>query len=117
MPAIPILPSRNLDRTAAFYSRLGFDRQRRYPDYLVAVHPDFEIHFAGGGANAPIMLDPLTHASACYLRCSDADALHRAWLPLDLPRCSIIADKAWGLREFYFVDPDGNLIRVGHPLS
>ena len=117
MPAIPILPSRNLDRTAAFYRRLGFDRQRRYPDYLVALHAEFELHFAGGGGDAPILLDPAASTAACYLRTEDADALHRAWQPLDLPRFSIIQDRPWGLREFHFIDPDGTLVRVGHVLQ
>lgn len=117
MAAIPILPARNLDRTAKFFQRLGFVRQRRYPDYLVVLRDSFEIHFAGGGPHAPILLDPATSSSACYLRCDDADALYREWRPLDLPRCSVIEDRPWGLREFHFFDPDGSLIRVGHPLA
>ncbi len=117
MPAIAILPSRNLDRTASFFHRLGFTRQRRYPDYLVAVRDEFEIHFAGGGPDAPILLDPRNSLSACYLRCENADILYREWQVLDLPRFSPIEDRPWGLREFHFIDPDGNLIRVGHPLA
>ena len=117
MPAIAILPSANMDRTAAFYRRLGFEQQRRYPDYLVVMRDDLELHFAGGGPNAPILLDPSNSMSACYFRCVDADILHREWQSLELPRFSAIADQPWGLREFHFVDPDGNLIRVGHPLA
>ncbi|WP_341909154.1 VOC family protein [Ferrovibrio terrae] len=117
MPAIAILPSVNLDRTAAFYRRLGFERQNRYPDYLVVVRDDFELHFADCSGAAPILLDPKNSVSACYFRCSDADILHREWQPLGLPRFSAIEGKPWGLREFHFVDPDGNLIRVGHPLA
>lgn len=117
MTAIPILPSRNLDRTADFYRMLGFDRQRRFADYLVTLHPDFEIHFIGNGPNPPIVVAPPITPAACYLRCNDADALHRDWQPLGLPRFSILSDQPWGLREFNFADPDGNLIRVGHVLS
>jgi hypothetical protein len=28
-----------------------------------------------------------------------------------------IEDKPWGMREFALVDPNGNLIRVGHDLN
>ncbi len=117
MPAIAILPSANLDRTAAFYHRLGFDRQRRYPDYLTILRDDLELHFADCSSVAPILLEPRNSLSACYLRCDDADILHREWQALDLPRFGAIEDRPWGLREFHFVDPDGNLIRVGHPLA
>jgi len=117
MPAIAILPSGNLDRTSAFYRRLGFDRQNRYPTYLVIVREEFELHFADCSTALPILLEPQNSMSGCYFRCDDADALHRDWQALDLPRFSIIEDKPWGLREFYFTDPDGNLIRVGHVLS
>jgi catechol 2,3-dioxygenase-like lactoylglutathione lyase family enzyme len=117
MPAIAILPSANLDRTAAFYRRLGFARQNRYPDYLVAVRDDFELHFIGDKPDGPILLKPQTSMSACYFRCDDADSLHREWQPLDLPRFSTIEDRPWGLREFHFSDPDGNLLRVGHILG
>lgn len=116
MPAIAILPSVNLDRTAAFYRRLGFERQTRYPDYLVVLRDDLELHFADC-SSAPILLDPKKSMSACYFRCSDADSLHREWQPLGLPRFSAIEDKPWGLREFHFVDPDGNLLRIGHILE
>lgn len=117
MPAIAILPSANLDRTAAFYRRLGFDRQNRYPDYLVVVRDDLELHFADCSSAAPILLEPKNSMSACYFRCTDADRYHAEWRALDLPRFSAIEDKPWGLREFHFTDPDGNLIRVGHVLS
>jgi catechol 2,3-dioxygenase-like lactoylglutathione lyase family enzyme len=117
MPAIAILPSVNLDRAATFYRRLGFDRQNRYPDYLVVVRDDFELHFADCSRAAPILLQPKNSVSACYFRCRDADALYREWQPLDLPRFSSIEDRPWGLREFHFTDPDGNLLRVGHPLA
>lgn len=117
MPALAILPSADLARTAAFYQKIGFDRQRRYPDYLVIARDDLELHFADCSGAAPILLDPKNSMSACYFRCADADSLHREWQPLTLPRFSAIEDRPWGLREFHFTDPDGNLIRVGHPLD
>lgn len=117
MPAIVILPSADLDRSSAFYRRLGFERQNRYPAYLVVVREDFELHFADCSTAQPIFLDPKNSMSGCYFRCDDADRLHAEWQPLDLPRFSAIEDRPWGLREFHFTDPDGNLIRVGHALS
>ena len=115
MPAIAILPSASLDRTAAFYRRLGFERQRRYPDYLTFLRDDLELHFADC-SGAPIPPDPKTSLSACYFRCSDADSLHAEWRALELPRFSAIEDCPWGLREFAIGDPSGTLVRIGWPL-
>lgn len=43
----PILPSADLDATAAFYAPLGFDVVGRWPDeYLIITGPDaIELHF------------------------------------------------------------------------
>lgn len=117
MPAIVILPSADLDRTSAFYRQLGFERQNRYPAYLVIVRDEFELHFADCSTAPAELLDPKNAMSGCYFRCGDADRLHREWQSLGLPRFSEIEDRPWGLREFHFTDPDGNLIRVGHVLS
>jgi catechol 2,3-dioxygenase-like lactoylglutathione lyase family enzyme len=32
---VPVLPSRDLDRSACFYARLGYEVVRRYPDYVI----------------------------------------------------------------------------------
>ena len=118
--AIPVLPSRDLDETVAFWGLLGFELvfEQEQPDpYAILAWRDAELHFHGrpGG-------DPATDGARCYLRVPDADVVHRSWSTLGLaaagiPRLSAIVDQPWGMREFEVVDPNGNLVRVGHILE
>ena len=57
-----------------------------------------------------------------YLRASDIDALYRDFSIARLPARGIpslggIEKKFYRMREFRLVDPNGNLLRVGEPLS
>ena len=116
--AIPVLPSRNLDATLAFYARLGFAGQSFAPHhaYAIVTRGDLELHFFGHPALAPAQSD-----HGAYLRVDDVDALYldlqTARLPRQgLPRMDALEDKPWGLREFAVVDEDGNLLRIGQVL-
>ena len=68
--AVPILPSRNLEETFEFYSRLGFALQgapiEKYR-YLIIGRGSIELHFW----DAPDV-DPLTTDASCYIRVDDA---------------------------------------------
>ena len=115
--AIPILPCRQLDATLAFYGLLGFTlefEENEPAPYAILTLGGAELHFAG-------IADPARAGlhGACYLRVPDADALHAhgraAGVPDEgLPRLGPIDDRPWGMREFALVDPDGNMLRVGH---
>jgi hypothetical protein len=63
--AVPIFPSRNLDETFEFYSRLGFQLQgapiEKYR-YLIIGRGSIELHFW----DAPDV-DPLTTDASCYI--------------------------------------------------
>jgi len=118
--AVPILPSRDLDETLAFYEQLGFESRGAPPhvwDYLIVGRGGLELHFW-----AQPDVDPLTTDSSCYLRVEDADALHAEWAAVvepDPPTGSRLLppdDTDYGMREFALVDRSGNLIRVGSPL-
>lgn len=116
--AIPILPSRSLHATVAFYARLGFEAELFGDDahYGILTRGDLELHFF-----AHPDLDPATSHAGCYLRVLDVDRLHAAFakaaLPLHgIPRMDALADKPWGMREFAVVDRDGNLLRIGQVL-
>ena len=124
--AIPQLPARDLDATAAMYARIGIVEINRYPDYLILERGDVELHFA-----VTPDLDPASTAGVAYLRVDDVEAfyaevvaagfevladdvLHERWLqggPLE--RISALEVKPWGLREFALLDVDNNLLRVG----
>jgi catechol 2,3-dioxygenase-like lactoylglutathione lyase family enzyme len=118
--AVPILLSRDLGETLAFYEALGFENRGAPPDewdYLIIGRGDIELHFVGDPS-----VDPLSSASMCYLYVDDAAALHAHWrgvVTADAATGSRIeqpVDTDYGMREFAVVDRSGNLLRVGSPL-
>ena len=120
--AVPILPSRNLDETLAFYERLGFRNRGAPPDewnYLIIGRDGGELHFI----DAPTV-DPLTTDAGCYVRVTDADALFEEWQQIGVAEDSATgsrlippSDTEYGMREFAVVDQSGNLVRIGSPLA
>lgn len=115
--AVPILPSRDLEETLAFYATLGFERfGEGYRDYLILSRGSIWLHFT-----LQPDVDPLSTASSCYVYVTDADALYRAWAPLVPPDPAdgsrIVAPWStdYGMRELAVVDPSGNLLRIGSP--
>lgn len=101
---------RSLGFEADAYDEAGADGA---PVYGFLRRDDVHIHLARVDE-----LDPRTSMSACYLYVSDADALFAAWKALAPPgRLSAPQDTPYGLREFAYVDPNGNLMRVGSELE
>lgn len=95
----------------AFYRGLGFEVEAFDDTYAWVRHNGDEIlHLR----LAP-QLDPAANESAGYFHVEDADSWHVAWTEGDVD-LSDIEDHPWGMREFSFSDPSGNLIRVGHNL-
>jgi len=89
--AVPILPSRDLDETLAFYERLGFENAGTPPsvwNYLIIRRGGIQLHFYGDPG-----VDPLTTAFSCYVYTEDADALHAEWNAIGVP-----TDRATGSR-------------------
>ena len=116
--AAPILPVRDVVAALAHYQQLGFETRA----YQAADDPNPVYGFVRWGevvlhlALSPEH-DPKTSASGCYLYVDDADQLHAAWRDASpAGRLGIPRDTAYGLREFYHVDPEGNLLRVGSPM-
>ena len=116
--AIPILPSRSLSDTLAFFRRLGFDGEiHGFGDYAILTRGTVELHFFTHRE-----LRPAESSAMCYIRVSDVESIHRAFALAQLPRKGIprmdaLEDKPWGMREFAIVDPDGNLLRIGQTLG
>ncbi len=118
---VPILPSRDLRETLAFYDRLGFENRGAPPeewDYLIIGRGGLELHFY----SAP-EVDPLATACSCFAFVDDAQALYDEWaalgiLPDEATGSRLVApvDTDYGMREFAVVDRSGNLLRVGSPL-
>jgi catechol 2,3-dioxygenase-like lactoylglutathione lyase family enzyme len=118
--AVPILPSRDLHATLAFYERLGFVSVGAPIEtyrYLIVERGGLELHFWESRD-----VDPLTTDFSCYLHVEDARALHEAWSSSVDPdaatgsRVVPPTETDYGLLEFAVIDPDGNLLRVGSPL-
>ena len=116
----PILPSRDLDETRAFYQQLGFVAwfgKGGQWTYEILSRGQLVVHFF-----AEPGLTPGENETSCYWRVKDADQFHQVCTALNLkaegiPRLTAPVDQAWGMREFSLVDPSGNLVRVGHDLD
>jgi catechol 2,3-dioxygenase-like lactoylglutathione lyase family enzyme len=85
----PILPSRDLDATAAFYGRLGFEVAGRYPppgDYLILRGHGLELHFFAFPEH-----EPARSYAGAYVRLPEVDGLHACFAEAGLPRSGIPA--------------------------
>lgn len=115
--SIPVLPSRSLPRTIAFYERLGFEGELLAEGtYAILTRGALELHFFPHPA-----LDPAECYAGAYMRVGAVDRLYAAFAPVGLPtqgipRLEPVADKPWGLREFALLDEDGNLVKFGQVL-
>jgi catechol 2,3-dioxygenase-like lactoylglutathione lyase family enzyme len=108
--AHPILPSQDLDATENFYRQLGFMSQGRFGSYMILRRETVELHF---------WFCPERHIaenSSCYFRTPDADTLYKAFSLITGGKVTPPEDRPWGMREFYVMDPNGNLLRFGQLL-
>jgi len=109
----PILLTRDVAATAAFWSRLGFDVIYRDDSYLLMKRDNAEVHFSRSAT-----LDPAKNECCAYLRMNDLGALDGEWGALGLPARGIpryerMERKPWQMWEAALVDEDGNLVRAG----
>jgi catechol 2,3-dioxygenase-like lactoylglutathione lyase family enzyme len=120
--AVPILPSRDLHATLAFYERLGFENAGAPPDqwdYLIVRRNGAELHFY-----LDTTVDPLTTAFSCYVFTDDVDALYGEWSGVGVPsdpatgsRLEPPVDMPYGMRQLAVIDPSGNLVSFGAPVG
>lgn len=125
--ALPLLPCTSINETETFYKALGAIvtyKQKAPNNYIGFSLSGIEIHFF-----ALKQLKPAENYSTCYLYVTGIDALYetcRAGLkslynkvPLKgVPRINPLKDiSAYGVRQFIIVDPSGNYIRIGQPIT
>jgi catechol 2,3-dioxygenase-like lactoylglutathione lyase family enzyme len=111
--ALPLLASRDLRATLAFYEGLGFTSKGAPPeewDYLIVERDGCELHFCGP------LLGERTPGSA-FVYAEDIDAVYERWNGAadGGGRCTPLQHTNYGMRAFTLFDPDGNEIRVGWP--
>ncbi|MDQ0507019.1 bleomycin resistance protein [Xanthobacter agilis] len=107
----PTFPAADPVASAAWYQdRIGFVVKFTMEGYAIVGRDEVEIHFWRCADKA------IAEATSVYVRVDDIDAM-RAELEraADGGRISEVADRDWGMREFYVWDPDGNLLRFGVP--
>jgi catechol 2,3-dioxygenase-like lactoylglutathione lyase family enzyme len=106
--ACPLFAASDVTKAAEWYrDKLGFKIANLYPDYGYAIvqRDDIEIHFWKCDDRN------IAENTSAYFRPDDIDGLHAAMAKArDGGR---VADRAWGMREFYVWDPDGNLLKFG----
>ena len=107
------LPAANIDRTEAFYHRLGFDTGFKDDGWMILTRGPLELEFF-----AYPDVDPLTSWFSACIRVDDLDRLYadfgRAGLATDCfstPRLTAPEKRPGIPRMFALVDPDGSLLR------
>jgi catechol 2,3-dioxygenase-like lactoylglutathione lyase family enzyme len=109
--ATPILPARDLVKTAAFYQdKLGFKTIGEFdPDYLMMQRDNISIHFFQFAE-----MDPLKEAGSCYIYVRQIEALYREYQAAGaIHPNGKLEYKPWKMYEFAAIDPDNNLLRIG----
>lgn len=108
----PILPVSDMQVALVFYRSLGFEVSAYDDGYAWVKHCSWEfLHLRRVDAMGR------SHASA-YIHVGDVVAWRDAMSATagDAVDLSPVVDQPWGMREFEFADPDGNLIRIGQNL-
>lgn len=103
--AVPKLASLNIERSLAFFARLGFSKAATYPDYGIVQRDGVQIHFW-------LCNDPqVPRATGCRINVEGIDALYTQFSAEGVIHPNDpLATKPWGLREFSVLDVDGNLV-------
>ncbi len=112
--AVPTLPSRSLDATAGFYTRLGFVEQYRDDGWLIMSRGALTLEFFPHPRLRPAKSDHQAN-----LRVDDLETLHAAFaesgIPLatiGIPRLTPVERQEWGARAAFLIDLDGTLLRL-----
>ncbi|MET1045183.1 MAG: VOC family protein [Hyphomicrobium sp.] len=108
--AIPVLLSTNIERAVDTYGSKGFAVIRAAHNYLILRMHAVELHISN------VTQIPEPHCVSAYIRVRDVDEWHAAFKQGSAKRLSEVEDKPWGMREFHFIDDDGNLLNIGQML-
>jgi catechol 2,3-dioxygenase-like lactoylglutathione lyase family enzyme len=122
MNAVPVLYSRDLRRSLAFYTSV-LDFTPRYPEYydLALQNGVFDVIRDGAVIQLSIHMGRNPSASSVNLELdtpAEVDALFAYYTARGLEQSSLTEspvhvaplDQTWGTREVYINDPDGNCL-------
>jgi hypothetical protein len=117
--AAAVLPVRSVKAALEHYRKLGFtaeaygeQAENGDPVYGFLSRGDVALHLA----RTPDLV-PAHSNSAVYIYVDDAAAICREWHGCGAGgRFGEVEETPYGLREFFHIDPDGNLLRLGSPI-
>lgn len=109
--AIPILAFLDANATIAFYTKLGFDCNSNWEEYLMFSKDDIDLHFWKCEDHS------IPKNTGCYIRVTEIDVLYEACKILDcIHPNGLLEDKPWEMRQFSILDNSGNIIHFGQDL-
>ncbi len=111
--ACPQFPAADVRKTAEWYrDRLGFRivRLKANENFAIVERDGVEIHFWTCGDRH------IAEHTSAYVRVDDIEGVHKLMGEASLGgTISKVAERDWGMREFYVTDPEGNLLKFGVP--
>jgi uncharacterized glyoxalase superfamily protein PhnB len=117
-PAIPQLPSGDLQRTTEFYRDcLGFTQFKLFSEHghLIIKREQLEIHFWYAGSDEEAR--KYGAASSCYIRVENIRLLYEEFKARGAPFGYELRSQSWGMEEMQVDDPYGNAIRFGEEIK
>ncbi len=108
LTATPILAFLYAKETIAFYTKLGFEGNTNWPDYLMFSRDQISIHLWKCDDPA------IPKNTGCYIYVDAIDALYEECSKLGIVHPNgKLETKPWGLRQFSILDNSGNIIHFG----
>jgi catechol 2,3-dioxygenase-like lactoylglutathione lyase family enzyme len=108
----PVLPVHEMAQAIDFYQRLGLSIEVFDAGYALVMtggHEQFHLRLVPD-------LAPELNESGAYLHVGDVEPLYVVWAQA-VTMIDELGDRPWGMSEFSFADPSGNLIRVSRLIS
>lgn len=115
----PLIVTRDLARTRAFYESLGFELSFELPGYAQfrygsdPSHPEIGFMSDGGPEQAPFEGRGLIVS----VPTENADATHARYAKMDLKISNEPEDHPWGWRSFHVLDPNGIVLDFFHVIG
>lgn len=116
-PAIPQLPTGDIEKTAAFFEKLGFEVKAKFPTqkFLIMERGKAEIHFWTAESEAEARR--LGAESSCYIRVVGVDELFEEFKRNGVKFRYELMKQPWGMYEMQIDDPYMNAIKFGEVIS